>query len=62
MKRSIRKGCKVFAAYVMDDKDKDNKINVKGIPRKVTIGEIYALQMKILVRKGYKVFCNLCNG
>ena len=33
-----------------------NNIKVKGIPRKVTIREIYALQMKISVRKLCKVF------
>ena len=31
-------------------------IKVKGIPRKVAIREIYALQIKILVIKGGKVF------
>ena len=36
--------------------DNGDIIKVKGIPRKVTIREIYALQMKILVRKGFKVF------
>ena len=36
--------------------DKGNTLRVKGIPRKVTIREIPALQMKILVRKGCKVF------
>ena len=36
--------------------DKGNTIIVKGIPRKVTIREIYALQMKRFVRKGCKVF------
>ena len=33
-----------------------NNIKVKGIPRKVTIIEISALQMKRSVRKGCKVF------
>ena len=33
-----------------------NNIKVKGIPRKVTIREISALQMKRSVRKGCKVF------
>ena len=33
-----------------------NNIKVKGIPRKVSIREISALQMKISVRKGCKVF------
>ena len=33
-----------------------NNIKVKGIPRKVTIREIYALKMKRSVRKGCKVF------
>ena len=33
-----------------------NNIKVKGIPRKVTIREILALQMKRSVRKGCKVF------
>ena len=36
--------------------DNGNTINVKGIPRKVTIREIYALQMKIFTHKGCKVF------
>ena len=36
--------------------DKGNTIIVKGIPRKVVIREILALQMKIFVRKGCKVF------
>ena len=33
-----------------------NSIKVKGIPRKVTIREIFSLQMKRSVRKGCKVF------
>ena len=36
--------------------DKGYTIIVKGIPRKVTIREIYALQMKMFVHKGCKVF------
>ena len=36
--------------------DNRNTIKIKGIPRKVTIKEISALQMKISVRKGCKVF------
>ena len=36
--------------------DNGNNIKVKGIPRKVTIREISALQMKSSVRKGCKVF------
>ena len=36
--------------------DTENTIKVKVIPRKVTIREISALQMKIYVRKGCKVF------
>ena len=36
--------------------DNGNTINVKGIPKKVTIREIYALQMKRFVCKGCKVF------
>jgi len=33
-----------------------NKVIVKGIPRKVSVLEISALQMNKFVRKGYKVF------
>ena len=36
--------------------DTGNTIKVKGIPNKVTIREIYALQMKRYVCKGCKVF------
>ena len=36
--------------------DNGNDIKVRGIPRKVTIRDIFALQMKISVRKGCKVF------
>ena len=36
--------------------DNGNNIKLKGIPRKVTIREISALQMKIPVRKGCKLF------
>ena len=36
--------------------DTGNTIKQKGIPRKFMIREIYSLQMKRLVRKGYKVF------
>ena len=32
MKRYIRKGCKVFAVYVMDNKDKYNKLRIQDIP------------------------------
>ena len=36
--------------------DNGNTIKVKGIPRNAKIREIYALQMKISVKKGCKVF------
>ena len=36
--------------------DNGYNIQVKGIPRKVTIREIFVLQMKILVTKGCKLF------
>ena len=36
--------------------DNRNNIKVRGIPRKVTIREIFSFQMKISVRKGCKVF------
>ena len=32
MKSFVRKGCKVFAVYIMDDKEKDNQLNIKDIP------------------------------
>ena len=32
MKISIRKGCKVFVVYVMDDKDNENKLKIEDIP------------------------------
>ena len=41
--------------FTCTDNNGDN-IKVKGVPRKVTIREISALQMKISVRKGFKVF------
>ena len=31
MKRTIRKGCKVFVVYVMNDKDNDNEIKIEYI-------------------------------
>ena len=36
--------------------DKGEKITVKGIPRKIYVRQISALQMKKAVRKGCKVF------
>ena len=36
--------------------DKGERITVKGIPRKVSVRQISALQMKKAVRKGCKVF------
>ncbi len=36
--------------------EKGNNITVKGIARKVMVREIFALQMKRVVRKGCKVF------
>ena len=32
MKISVRKGCKVFVVYVMDDKDNENKLKIEDIP------------------------------
>ena len=32
MKRSIRKGCKVFAVYIMNDKENNIKPKLKDIP------------------------------
>ena len=32
MKRFVCKGCKVFAVYVMDDQDNDNKLKIEDIP------------------------------
>ena len=31
MKRSICKGCKVFAIYVMDDEEKGNQLKIEDI-------------------------------
>ena len=31
MKRYVRKGCKVFFVYVMDDIDNDNKLNIEDM-------------------------------
>ena len=36
--------------------EKEETVTVKGIPRHVSVSQIYALQMKRLVRKGCKVF------
>ena len=36
--------------------NKGERITVKGIPRKVSVRQISALQMKKVVRKGCKVF------
>ena len=36
--------------------DKGERVTVKGIPIKVSIRQISALQMKKVVRRGYKVF------
>ena len=32
MKIYVRKGCKVFAVYVMDEKDKHNELKIEDIP------------------------------
>ena len=32
MKRSVRKGCKVFAVYIMNDKENDMKPKLEDIP------------------------------
>jgi len=32
MKRSIRKWCKVFVVHVLDDRDKNDKLNIEDIP------------------------------
>ena len=32
MKISIRKLCKLFVVYVMDDKDNENKLKIEDIP------------------------------
>ena len=32
IKRSVRKWCKVFGVYVMDDKNNENKIKIEYIP------------------------------
>ena len=32
MKRSVRKGCKVFAFYIMNGNENDNKVNLEDIP------------------------------
>ena len=36
--------------------DKGNTLVVRGIPKKFTIREIYALQLQMFVHKGCKVF------
>ena len=32
MKRSVCKGCKFFAVYIMDDREKNNQFNLEDIP------------------------------
>ena len=32
MKRSVRKGCKVFVVYIMNDNEKYNKLKLEDIP------------------------------
>ena len=32
MKISVRKGCKVFVVYIMNDNENDNKLKLKDIP------------------------------
>ena len=32
MKRSVRKGCKVFAVYIMKDNENNNKLKLEDIP------------------------------
>ena len=32
MKMFFCKGCKVFAVYIMDNKEKDNQLNIEDIP------------------------------
>ena len=32
MKRFVHNGCKVFAVYIMDNKEKDNQLNIEDIP------------------------------
>ena len=51
MKRSIRKGCKVFAVYIMDDKD--NKLNVEDIPILKDFKDIFPKYIPILPMKRY---------
>ena len=31
MKRSVRKGCKVFLVYIMDNNENDNKLKLEDI-------------------------------
>ena len=56
MVRKTQSNFKLFEkTFTCIDKN-GNNVKVKWIPRKVTIREISALQMKISVRKGCKVF------
>ena len=34
MKRYVCKGCKLFAVYIMDDKEKNNQLNIEDINSK----------------------------
>ena len=53
MKRYVRKGCKVFVVYIMEDKGKNNQLNVEDIPILKYFKDIFPKYIPILHMKRY---------
>ena len=51
MKISLRKGCKVFVVYVMNDKDNENKLKLEDIPVLKEFEDIFSEEVMDFLRK-----------
>ena len=56
MKILVRKGCKVFFAYVMDDKDNERKLKIEDIPILKEFEDIFLKEVPGLPPKRDKDF------
>ena len=55
MKKYACKGCKFFAVYLMDDKEKDNQLKIEDIPILKDFKEIFQNKFLDYLRKGIEI-------
>ena len=63
IKRSVRKGCKVFVVYIMNDNENDNKLKLEDIPVLKEFEDIFLEEVpRLPLKRGIDFTINLIDG